>query len=177
MQPSRAPDFRRLLFYARTRQSSSINISWGSEPPVRIRKQCLPFLRKGGSKSFHNGHRPHGQPDYGGNFTWSSCRRPSSPASLLGYSGGIICLQCVLQKFADTEYKSLGHIYYSELPLEMEGDSDSDSTNSEADWPSAGLDRGRALQNQHQDERTKRVIVQDWIAADRRRLYLTVRRR
>jgi hypothetical protein len=123
--------------------SSFSFVSFNADEPLG--KLCLPFLRKGGSKSFHNGHRPHGQPDYGGNFTWSSCRRPSSPASLLGYSGGIICLQCVLQKFADTEYKSLGHIYYSELPLEMEGDSDSDSTNSEADWPSAGLDRGRAL--------------------------------
>ncbi|KAJ7709996.1 hypothetical protein B0H17DRAFT_915859 [Mycena rosella] len=55
-------------------------------------------------------------------------------------------LQCVLKKFGHDEYKSLPNISYSELPLPMDGDSDDDGTDSEADWPSAALDRGRAAQ-------------------------------
>ena len=40
-------------------------------------------------------------------------------------------LQCVIRKFAHTDYRSLQHIYYSELDLPMEGDSDDEGTDSE----------------------------------------------
>ena len=40
-------------------------------------------------------------------------------------------LQCVLKRFAHDDYKNLENIYFSELPLRMEGDSDDDGTDSE----------------------------------------------
>jgi hypothetical protein len=55
-------------------------------------------------------------------------------------------LQRVLKKFGYADYTMLPNIEYPEFPLRMEGDSDEDGTDSEADWPSAVLDRGRAVQ-------------------------------
>src|SRR6266436_7776465 len=55
-------------------------------------------------------------------------------------------LQCVVRKFAHSDYKELQNISYYELPLRMEGDSDDEGTDSELEWPSAALDRGRAMQ-------------------------------
>ncbi|KAJ7510286.1 hypothetical protein B0H11DRAFT_1958305 [Mycena galericulata] len=70
-------------------------------------------------------------------------------------------LQCVLRNFAHADYKNLVNIQYSELPVPLEGDSDDEGTDSEAEWPTAALDRGRALRNKQEHDRR---IVADWIA-------------
>ncbi|KAJ7457636.1 hypothetical protein B0H11DRAFT_2320075 [Mycena galericulata] len=46
-------------------------------------------------------------------------------------------LQCVLRKFAHTDYKNQANIRYSELPIPMDGDLDDDSTDSDGESPSA----------------------------------------
>src|SRR5260221_2423371 len=58
-------------------------------------------------------------------------------------------LQCVIRKFAHSDYRNLPNIWHYELPLAMEGDSDNElneGTDSEFEWPTAALDRGRAMQ-------------------------------
>ncbi|KAK2465889.1 hypothetical protein APHAL10511_001530 [Amanita phalloides] len=74
-------------------------------------------------------------------------------------------LQCVINKFAHSDYKAMQNIYHSKLPLRMEGDSDDEGTDSEFEWPSAGLDHGRVIQAEieHREERHNRVT--DWITA------------
>ena len=54
-------------------------------------------------------------------------------------------VQCVLKRFAHDDYKSLENIYFSELPLRMEGDSDEDGMDSELECPSKSLDIGRTV--------------------------------
>ena len=72
-------------------------------------------------------------------------------------------LQCVLQKFAHSDYKNLQNIYYYELPLQMEGDSDDEGTDSEFEWPSATLDRGQAMQAAIEDHEEHRRFVEEWV--------------
>jgi len=74
-------------------------------------------------------------------------------------------LQCVIQKFAHSDYRSLQNIYYYELPLRMEGDSDDEGTDSDFEWPSAAFDRGRAMQAavEHHEERQR--FVEDWVTS------------
>jgi len=67
-------------------------------------------------------------------------------------------LQCVIRKFAHSDYENLPNIYYCELPLRMEGDSDDEGTDGEYEWPSAALDRGRAMEaetKQHEEKSTR----------------------
>lgn len=45
----------------------------------------------------------------------------------------------------------------------MEGDSGDEGTNSEYEWPSAALDRGRALQVATKDHEERQNIVEDWV--------------
>jgi hypothetical protein len=54
------------------------------------------------------------------------------------------------------------NIHYCELPLSMEGDSDDEGTDSEYEWPSAALDRGRAMRMaiEHHEERQR--FVAEW---------------
>jgi hypothetical protein len=55
------------------------------------------------------------------------------------------------------------NVHYCELPLAMEGDSDDEGTDSEYEWPSAALDRGRAMQMaiEHCEERQR--FVSEWV--------------
>ncbi len=77
-------------------------------------------------------------------------------------------LQCVLKKFGHADYKMLQNIDFWELPLRMEGDSDEDSdgdgTDSDAEWPSAALDRGRAVQASIEGNEIRHKVIADWIA-------------
>ncbi|KAJ7457635.1 hypothetical protein B0H11DRAFT_1873644 [Mycena galericulata] len=73
-------------------------------------------------------------------------------------------LQCVLKKFAHTDYRNQLNIHYSELPIPMQGDSDDDDTDSDADWPSAALDRGRAVEAERRYEQEHLHSTADWIA-------------
>jgi hypothetical protein len=82
---------------------------------------------------------------------------PSTPPGLLRWH----YLQCVLRKFAHSEYKNLQNISYYELPLRMEGDSEDEGTDSECEWPSAALECGRAMQMAVEDcEARKRVVAE-----------------
>lgn len=72
-------------------------------------------------------------------------------------------LQCVIRKFAHSDYKQLENIAYPELPLRMEGDSDDEGTDSEAEWPSKALDCGRALQAEEEHSEQRERFVADWI--------------
>jgi len=73
-------------------------------------------------------------------------------------------LQCVLKRFAHDDYKSLENINFSELPLRMEGDSDDDGTDSEAEWPSLGLDLGRVVENSLEEREERHRAVAAWIS-------------
>ncbi|KAJ6524460.1 hypothetical protein DFH09DRAFT_1189646, partial [Mycena vulgaris] len=73
-------------------------------------------------------------------------------------------LQCVLQRFAHDDYKNLANINFSELPLRMEGDSDDDGTDSEAEWPSLGLDLGRDVENSLEEREERHRAVAKWIS-------------
>ncbi|KAJ6544594.1 hypothetical protein DFH09DRAFT_1173006 [Mycena vulgaris] len=70
-------------------------------------------------------------------------------------------LQCVLKRFAHDDYKNLANINFPELPLRMEGDSDDDGTDSEAEWPSLGLDLGRDVENSFEE---RHRAVAKWIS-------------
>jgi hypothetical protein len=72
-------------------------------------------------------------------------------------------LQCVLRKFAHSEYKNLQNISYYELPLRMEGDSEDEGTDSECEWPSVALDRGRAMQMAIEDREARKRVVAEWV--------------
>ena len=69
-------------------------------------------------------------------------------------------LQCVIRKFAHSDYKNLQNIHYCELSLPMEGDSDDVGTDSEFEWPSAALDRGRASGWQSRITKSARDLLQ-----------------
>ncbi|KAJ6613574.1 hypothetical protein B0H10DRAFT_2047741 [Mycena sp. CBHHK59/15] len=73
-------------------------------------------------------------------------------------------LQCVLKRFAHDDYKNLANINFSELPLRMEGDSDDDGTDSEAEWPSLGLDLGRDVENSLEECEERHRAVAKWIS-------------
>ena len=73
-------------------------------------------------------------------------------------------LQCVIQRFAHAEYKNLQNIHYYELPLRMEGDSDDEGTDSDFQWPSAALDRGRAMQMEFEEHEERQRGVAEWVA-------------
>ncbi|KDR67644.1 hypothetical protein GALMADRAFT_161443 [Galerina marginata CBS 339.88] len=73
-------------------------------------------------------------------------------------------LQCVLGRFAHDDYKNLENIYFYELPLRMEGDSEDDGTDSEAEWPSKGLDLGRVVENSLEESTERRRAVATWIS-------------
>jgi hypothetical protein len=73
-------------------------------------------------------------------------------------------LQCVLKRFAHDDYKNLENIKFSELPLRMEGDSDDDGTDSEAEWPSLGLDLGRVVENSLEEREERLRAVATWIS-------------
>jgi hypothetical protein len=77
-------------------------------------------------------------------------------------------LQCVIRKFAHSDYKSLQNIASYELPLRMEGDSDDEGTDSDYEWPSAVLDRGRAMQTAIEDGEERQRSVAEWVAAGSR---------
>ena len=55
------------------------------------------------------------------------------------------------------------NIYYSELPLRMEGDSDDEDTDSEYEWPSATLDHGREAQIAIEDHEEHQRFVAEWL--------------
>ena len=73
-------------------------------------------------------------------------------------------LQCVIRKFAHTDYRSLQHIYHSELDLPIEGDSDDEGTDSEFEWPSAPLDLGRAMLETIDAREEQRRVVAEWVS-------------
>ena len=73
-------------------------------------------------------------------------------------------LQCVLKRFAHDDYKNLENIYFSELPLRMEGDSDDDGTDSELEWPSKSLDLGRVVENSLEEREECHRAVATWIS-------------
>ncbi|KAF8191620.1 hypothetical protein K438DRAFT_1830836 [Mycena galopus ATCC 62051] len=72
-------------------------------------------------------------------------------------------LQCVLRRFAHDDYKNLTNIYFSELPLRMEGDSDDEGTDSEAEWPSMGFDLGRGVEKSLEEREERHGAVAKWI--------------
>jgi hypothetical protein len=45
----------------------------------------------------------------------------------------------------------------------MEGDSDDEGTDSECEWPSAVLDRGRAMQMAIEDREDRQRSVAEWV--------------
>jgi len=47
----------------------------------------------------------------------------------------------------------------------MEGDSDDEGTDSEYEWPSAALDRGRAMEAAIKDHEERQRSVAEWISA------------
>jgi len=50
-----------------------------------------------------------------------------------------------------------------ELPFRTEGDSDDEGTDSELEWPSAALDRGRYVQATIEQHEEQQRFVVDWI--------------
>jgi len=73
-------------------------------------------------------------------------------------------LQCVIRRFAHSDYKNLQNIRHYELPLEMDSDYD-ERTDSGHVWPSAALDRGRAMQMAIERRVERRRAVTEWVAA------------
>ena len=73
-------------------------------------------------------------------------------------------LQCVLKRYAHEDYKNLEDIYFSELPLRMEGDSDDDGTDSELEWPSMAFDLGRVVENSSEEREERQRTVASWIS-------------
>jgi hypothetical protein len=74
-------------------------------------------------------------------------------------------LQCVIRRFGHNDYQNLQNIRHMELPLRMEGDSDDEGTDSEYEWPSAVLDRGRAMQTDITEHKERQRLVAEWITA------------
>ena len=73
-------------------------------------------------------------------------------------------LQCVIKRFAHDDYKNLENIYFSELPLRMEGDSEDDGTDSELEWPSKVFDLGRVAGNSLKEREERNRAVATWIS-------------
>ena len=48
----------------------------------------------------------------------------------------------------------------------MEGDSDDEGTDSEFEWPSAALDRGRAMRAAIEDHKERQRFVAEWATGD-----------
>ena len=46
----------------------------------------------------------------------------------------------------------------------MEGDSDDEGTDIEYEWPSAALDRGRAMQMAIEDRKERQRSVAEWVS-------------
>ena len=46
----------------------------------------------------------------------------------------------------------------------MEGDSDDNGTDSEAEWPSLGLDLGRVVENSLEEREERHRVVAMWIS-------------
>ncbi|KAJ7024422.1 hypothetical protein C8F04DRAFT_969065 [Mycena alexandri] len=75
-------------------------------------------------------------------------------------------IQCVTGKFGHTDYKNLEHIVYSVASdIVFEGESEEGSTDSEADWPTAAWDRGRAHKDDMVHEEEVHDSVAKWIAS------------
>ncbi|KAJ7040253.1 hypothetical protein C8F04DRAFT_1312403 [Mycena alexandri] len=75
-------------------------------------------------------------------------------------------IQCVTGKFGHTDYKNLEHIVYSVASdIVFEGESEEGSTDSEADWPTAAWDRGRAHRDDMVHEEEVHDSVAKWIAS------------
>ena len=91
---------------------------------------------------------------------------PSSPPTPCpaSYVGTIF----IIKKFGHADYKMLQNIDFWELPLRMEGDSDEDSdddgTDSNPEWPSAALNRGRSVQASIENNGIRHKVIADWIA-------------
>jgi len=95
--------------------------------------------------------------------------RPPQPQADRNPPPGLIrwhYLQCVIRKFAHSDYKNLQNIHYYELSLPMEGDSDDEGTDSEFEWPSAALDRGRAMRAAIEDHKERQRFVAEWATGD-----------
>ena len=72
-------------------------------------------------------------------------------------------IKCVIRRFAHSDYKNLQNIFYSELPLRMQGESDDEGTDSECEWPSAVLDRARAMQMEINERQERKREVAEWV--------------
>ena len=73
-------------------------------------------------------------------------------------------LQCVIRKFAHSDYENMQNIDYYELLLRKEEDSDDEGTNNnESGWPTAALDNGRAMQMDFQDHEERQRSVSEWV--------------
>jgi hypothetical protein len=48
----------------------------------------------------------------------------------------------------------------------MEGDSDDEGTDSEFEWPSAAVDRGRAIRAAIEDHEERERFVEQWATGD-----------
>jgi len=48
----------------------------------------------------------------------------------------------------------------------MEGDSDDEGTDSEHEWPSAALDRGRAMQMAIEHREARQRFVAEWVSTE-----------
>ena len=72
-------------------------------------------------------------------------------------------LQCVIRKFAHSDYKNMQNIFYYELPIRKEGDSDDEGANNEHGWPTAVLDNGRAMQMEFQDYEERQRSISEWV--------------
>ena len=88
------------------------------------------------------------------------------PPSLIGWH----YLQCVIQKFAHSDYKKLKNIFYCELPLRMEEDAYGEDTydedtddEDEPEWPTVALDHGRAMQMAIEDRKASERAVAEWV--------------
>jgi len=107
---------------------------------------------------------------HGYRFTPPQPNHPSNPPP------GLIrwhYVQCVIRRFAHTDYRNLQHIVYYELPVRLEGDSDSESNDDGQgegidgghDWPSAALDRGRAVQLEIEELEERKKYIEGWATA------------
>jgi hypothetical protein len=53
-------------------------------------------------------------------------------------------------------------IYFIELPLNMEGDSNDEGTDDDGEWPSAALDRGKAMEMEIEQYEEHQRFVAEW---------------
>ena len=73
-------------------------------------------------------------------------------------------LQCVIRKFAHSDYENIQNIYHFELPMKMEDESDDEDedTDSDGGWPTAPLDKARAMQT---EITLQKEVVAKWRAS------------